>query len=63
MINGFSAHADQSNLLAWMADFDKLDKVFLIHGEPKQQATFKRVIEERLHKTTHIVEYAEEVWI
>ncbi|MGB5446481.1 MAG: MBL fold metallo-hydrolase, partial [Psychromonas sp.] len=63
MINGFSAHADQSNLLAWMADFDKLDKVFLIHGEPNQQATFKRVIEERLHKTTHIVKYGEEVRI
>ncbi|HEY5716277.1 MAG TPA: MBL fold metallo-hydrolase [Psychromonas sp.] len=62
MINGFSAHADQSDLLAWMAEFDKLDKVFLIHGEPHQQAIFKGVIEERLHKTTHIVEYGEEIW-
>jgi metallo-beta-lactamase family protein len=32
-ISGFSAHADQSELLAWIEGFDKLDKIFLIHGE------------------------------
>ena len=62
MINGFSAHADQSDLLAWMAKFEKLDKVFLIHGERDKQAIFKQAIEEQLHKTTHIVEYGEEVY-
>jgi len=63
MINGFSAHADQSDLLAWMEGFEKLDKVFLIHGERDKQELFKQAIEEQLHKTTHIVEYAEEVWV
>ena len=63
MINGFSAHADQSNLLSWIAKFDKLDKVFLIHGEPPQQAIFKKIIEQRLHKNTHIVKYAEKILI
>ena len=63
MINGFSAHADQSDLLAWMAEFEKLDKVFLIHGEPRQQAIFKQIIEEKLHKNTHIVKYAEEILV
>lgn len=62
MINGFSAHADQSDLLAWMAEFEKLDKVFLIHGERDKQDIFKKAIEEQLNKTTHIVEYAEQVW-
>lgn len=63
MINGFSAHADQSELLNWIGNFNKLDKVFLIHGERDKQEIFKTAIEERFHKTVHIVEYAEEVWI
>lgn len=63
LINGFSAHADQSALLAWIAGFEKLDKVFLIHGERDTQEIFKQVIEEQLHKSTHIVEYAEKIWI
>ena len=63
MINGFSAHADQTEMLNWMSEFEKLDKVFLIHGEPDKQAIFKQAIEDKLHKTVHIVKYAEEVWI
>ncbi|MDX1347954.1 MAG: MBL fold metallo-hydrolase [Thiomicrorhabdus chilensis] len=63
MINGFSAHADQSEMLQWMQEFEQLGKVFLIHGERDKQEVFKQAIEDKLHKTVHIVEYAEEVWI
>jgi metallo-beta-lactamase family protein len=65
MINGFSAHADQDELLDWMAHFHQLDKIFLIHGERDKQEIFKAAIEEKFHhrKPVHIVEYAEEVWI
>ncbi|MDG6774355.1 MBL fold metallo-hydrolase [Thiomicrorhabdus sp. ZW0627] len=63
MINGFSAHADQSELLQWMEGFEHLGKVFLIHGERDKQEIFKQVIEEQMRKTVHIVEYAEEVWV
>jgi metallo-beta-lactamase family protein len=63
MINGFSAHADQTELINWMSGFEKLDKVFLIHGEPDKQVIFKKAIEDKLHKTVHIVKYGEEVWI
>ncbi|MEA3405847.1 MAG: MBL fold metallo-hydrolase [Pseudomonadota bacterium] len=63
MINGFSAHADQSDLIHWMAQFEQLGKVFLVHGERDKQACFKQAIEEQLHKTVHIVEYAEQVWV
>ncbi|BBP42593.1 MBL fold metallo-hydrolase RNA specificity domain-containing protein [Thiosulfativibrio zosterae] len=63
MINGFSAHADQSELLNWMSQFNQLDKVFLIHGEPDKQAAFKIAIETQLNKTVHIVQYAEEIWV
>ena len=63
MINGFSAHADQSELLNWMRQFNQLDKVFLIHGEPDKQAVFKTAIETQLNKTVHSVQYAEEIWV
>ncbi|WP_019617000.1 MBL fold metallo-hydrolase RNA specificity domain-containing protein [Psychromonas ossibalaenae] len=63
MINGFSAHADQSDLLAWMEEFEKLDKVFLIHGEPDKQAIFTKAIKERLHNPVHIVKYSEKIYI
>lgn len=63
MINGFSAHADQNEMLQWMQQFEQLGKVFLIHGERDKQEVFKQAIEDKLHKTVHIVEYAEEVWV
>ena len=54
-INGFSAHADQNELLEWMCAFKRLEKVFLIHGEEDKQLIFKDVIQEKLHKDVHIV--------
>lgn len=63
MINGFSAHADQKDLLNWIGGFETLDKVFLIHGERDKQEIFKKAIEDKFNKTVHIVKYAEEVWI
>ena len=63
MINGFSAHADQQDMLDWMQQFEQLDKVFLVHGERDKQEVFKKVIQQQLNKTVHIVEHAEEVWV
>ncbi|MDX1352263.1 MAG: MBL fold metallo-hydrolase [Thiomicrorhabdus sp.] len=63
MINGFSAHADQKDMIKWMEGFQTLDKIFLVHGERDKQEIFKKAIENKLNKTVHIVEYAEEVWI
>ena len=36
-INGYSAHADQEELLQWAWHFDqeRLQKIFLVHGEPE----------------------------
>jgi len=55
-INGFSAHADQSELLAWMRTITRLDKVYLIHGEEEKQLVFKDAIEQQLHKQVHIID-------
>ncbi len=62
-ISGFSAHADQSELLAWIEDFKALNKIFLIHGEKDVQEVFKKVIEEKTDKKAHIVKEGEEIWI
>jgi metallo-beta-lactamase family protein len=41
-IDGYSAHADQAELLEWMRSFDRnrLDQVFVVHGEPASSFTF-----------------------
>ena len=62
-INGFSAHADQTELITWMGKFSKLDKIFLIHGERDKQEIFQKEIETRLHKKAHIVKYGEKIGI
>ena len=39
-INGFSAHADQDELLNWVKAMDKLpDQAFVVHGEPEPAQT------------------------
>ncbi len=62
-INGFSAHADQNDLIDWIKSYKKLGKIYLIHGEKDKQKIFKQVIKERLGKKAHIVKQAEEIWI
>ncbi|GLS89741.1 MBL fold metallo-hydrolase [Psychromonas marina] len=63
MLNGFSAHAGQSDLLAWINEFEQLGKLYLVHGEASVQAEFKKVIRDQLHKPVHIVKYAEKIHI
>jgi len=41
-INGFSAHADQRELLAWHAQTGTPDVTFLVHGEPVSMQHFGR---------------------
>ncbi|WP_457595756.1 MBL fold metallo-hydrolase RNA specificity domain-containing protein [Hydrogenimonas sp.] len=62
-INGFSAHADQNELIGWMESFRKLGKIFLIHGELDKQKVFKKAIEKRMGKRAHIVAPEENIYI
>lgn len=43
VLNSFSAHADKDELEDYFDKFDrkKLEKIFLVHGEPSQQSAFK----------------------
>jgi metallo-beta-lactamase family protein len=62
-INGFSAHADQSNMLEWIEKMKGLQRIFLIHGELDKQEIFKKAIKETLHKEAHIVEANEIIYL
>ena len=62
-INGFSAHADQSELLAWMQSFRHLGKIFLVHGEREKQEIFRKAIRSKMHNPVHIVKEREKIWI
>ena len=41
-IDGYSAHADQQELLAWAATLDRnrLQQAFVVHGEPASAQAF-----------------------
>ena len=62
-INGFSAHADQHELIEWMQHIKKLGHVCLIHGEREKQMIFKKVIRKKLGKKAHIVKLKEKIHI
>jgi metallo-beta-lactamase family protein len=54
-ISGFSAHADEAQLLAWLANFQTGGTpvhVFLVHGEPGAQAAIEPKIQALGFRTT-----------
>ncbi|MDD2789503.1 MAG: MBL fold metallo-hydrolase [Sulfurimonas sp.] len=55
-INGFSAHADQSELLDWIGGVKGLDTLCLVHGEVDNMEIFAKVIQERFGYEALIVE-------
>jgi metallo-beta-lactamase family protein len=61
-INGFSAHAGQSQLLDWLSHFQPKDmQVFLIHGEYSTQRVLANLIQKRFGLKVFIPDYLEEV--
>lgn len=56
--NGFSAHADYSEMIEWLGEIDKsrLKKIFLVHGDSDQQAGFKQHLAEAGYNNVEIVE-------
>lgn len=61
-ISGFSAHADESELLDWIGAFAKprLRRVFIVHGDPDAQAAIEPKIR-ALGFETHIPKWHERV--
>jgi metallo-beta-lactamase family protein len=55
-ITGLSAHADQSQLLAWASHFEPPRLTILVHGELQSALTLERLLEERLHFNVVVAE-------
>ena len=62
-INGFSAHADQSDIIRWISQMEDLKRIYLIHGEKDKQVILRSVIENQLHLKAHIVEPEEVIYL
>ncbi len=61
VINGLSAHADQSELLRWLENFKKSPKMtFITHGELESATTLSKKMEEKGWNTI-IPEYLESI--
>jgi metallo-beta-lactamase family protein len=59
-LEGFSAHADQDQLLAWLAHFKaKPVNVFIVHGEYDMSEPFSRLIKEKLDYSSYIPHYGD----
>lgn len=61
-VSGFSAHADESELLEWLRNFDGggVERVFLVHGEPEAQQAIQPKIE-ALGLSTYVPQWHEAV--
>jgi metallo-beta-lactamase family protein len=53
-IGGFSAHADQKDLLEWLGHFESRPRVFLVHGEPASSQALAGKIGEIYGLETHV---------
>ncbi|MEJ2725734.1 MAG: MBL fold metallo-hydrolase [Deltaproteobacteria bacterium] len=58
-IGGFSAHADQQDLLDWVNHFESKPRVFLIHGEPKASNALAEKIRSVHALETHVPRWKE----
>ena len=47
LIEGFSGHADQKDLMNWINNFDEIrESIFLVHGDDDARESMKNIIEE-----------------
>ena len=58
-IGGFSAHADQADLIEWVSHFESTPKVFVVHGEITASETLARKISEKLNLIAHVPKWKE----
>lgn len=59
-IGGFSAHADQKELLGWLSAFKDKPEVFIVHGEEDVSRKFEEAVKEKFGVVTHVPERGEE---
>lgn len=62
-VSGFSAHADQKEILEWLNSMEEVYGVYLIHGEEIQLETLKKKVKAKLKHPAHIVKFGEQIHI
>jgi metallo-beta-lactamase family protein len=62
-IGGFSAHADQKELLEWLSYFTQEPEVFIVHGEEAVSLEFEAVVRQKLGLKTYAPHRGEELEI
>jgi metallo-beta-lactamase family protein len=61
-IDGFSSHADQDGLLAWLSDIRiPPRRVFITHGEEKAASSFAKILSNKTGWKTKVPQYKETV--
>jgi len=58
-IGGFSAHADQADLISWVSKFESNPKVFVIHGEVTASNALAEKISKDLNFETYVPKWKE----
>jgi len=58
-IGGFSAHADQADILDWISHFESNPRVFVVHGEPRASETLAEKIRADLKLSVHVPRWKE----
>jgi len=59
-LGGFSAHADQRELLDWISSFRNSPEIFIVHGEEAVSLEFQDLIQKRFAYKTHVPHKGEE---
>jgi len=60
-VSGFSAHADQHELLGWLNHIKDINCVYLVHGDIPQLKVLKEKIKTKLQDKVHIVKMHEQI--
>jgi len=62
MVDGFSAHADKNDMLAWLGEFQKTPRrLFVTHGEPEAADEFATSVREKFGWNVSIPAYLDAV--
>lgn len=59
-LEGFSAHADQAELMDWIENFqDSPKSVFVVHGEERSALDFAQLIDQKYRWNVNVPSYHE----
>lgn len=61
IMDSFSAHADRGEIIEFLGNQKKLKGLYLVHGEPKSQKKFKKLLVEKGFKNVKIPKLSQKV--